>query len=168
MGRWLRFCSVTFSWNSSYSPQEWGCCFLNHEVWYSSLVQGLQYLFWGLMFSQQYSYMLPPNEMGIRWPAHLFLLLSQWFSYCKCSSNRLPLVFITLLEEVIERTWPPVDPRTGHRQSEASHPSPVLGMYVLPTVLALGATSSMQPWESNVLLRPSGLCMWLNPIKAST
>ena len=32
--------------------------------------------------------------------------------------------------------------------------SPVLGMYVLPTVPTMGAAPRMQPWESNVVLRP--------------
>lgn len=42
--------------------------------------------------------------------------------------------------------------------------SPVLGMYILPTMPALGAILRMQPWESNVALKPFGL----NLLKAST
>lgn len=45
----------------------------------------------------------------------------------------------SLLEEVIERLWPPVDLRAGPRQSEAPHPLPVLGMCVVSTVLIAGA-----------------------------
>lgn len=45
---------------------------------------------------------------------------------------------------------------------------PVLGMYVLHTVPVLGVASRMQRWENNVLLKPTGLYMWLNPIEAST
>ena len=45
-------------------------------------------------------------------------------------------------------------------------PCPVLGMYILPIVLTLGATSRTQLWDMNGW-RPSGLYTWLNPIKAS-
>ena len=38
-------------------------------------------------------------------------------------------------------------------------------MYVLPIVPILDATSGTQPWDRNVL-RPSGLYLWLNPVKA--
>lgn len=44
---------------------------------------------------------------------------------------------------------------------------PILGMYILLTIPTLGAISRMQPWETNVLLRPSELCTWLNHLKAS-
>lgn len=37
------------------------------------------------------------------------------------------------------------------RQSETPHPQPGLWMYVLPAIAALGATSRMQSWESNVV-----------------
>lgn len=44
--------------------------------------------------------------------------------------------------------------------------STVLGMYIPITVPIPGALSWMQPWGSNVLLRPSGLYTWLNAVKA--
>ena len=44
-----------------------------------------------------------------------------------------------------------------------SHPSCVLGMYMLPTIPIV----ETQPWESKVLLRSPGLCPWLNPVTAS-
>lgn len=43
-----------------------------------------------------------------------------------------------------------VDLRAGPRKSEAPHP--LLGMYILPTV-----PTRMTPWETKVLLRPTGL-----------
>lgn len=43
----------------------------------------------------------------------------------------------------------------------------VLEMCIVPTVLALGAVSRKQPWESDVLLRPFGWYTWLNFVKAS-
>lgn len=46
--------------------------------------------------------MLPPNGLDIKWPAHLFLLLSQWFPSSKYSSNRLALVLIILINS---RIW---------------------------------------------------------------
>ena len=46
--------------------------------------------------------MLPPNGLDIKWPAHLFLLLSQWFPSSKYSTNRLALVLITLINS---RIW---------------------------------------------------------------
>lgn len=60
-----------------------------------------------------------------------------------------------------------LNPQTGPGHLEDS-PSPTLvfEMYVLPIVPILDATSGTQPWERNVLLRPSGLYLWLNPVKA--
>lgn len=69
----------------------------------------------------------------------------------------------SLLTEVINRTRLLVDTRVGSGQLEAPHPC--LGMYILPTIPIQGAISSMQPWNSRVLLRPPGLGIWLNPIK---
>ena len=43
----------------------------------------------------------------------------------------------------------------------------VLGIYIPPIVSIVGAVSRIRSWESNVLLRPSGLATWLNPSKAS-
>lgn len=57
--------------------------------------------------------------------------------------------------------------RLGTGNERLLTPSPVLGMYILPTVSALGTTLKMQPWESIVLLRTCGWYMWLNPTKAS-
>lgn len=37
-----------------------------------------------------------------------------------------------------------------------------------PTLPIWGTVSRMYPWESRVLLRTLGLCMWLQPFKAST
>ena len=59
------------------------------------------------------------------------------------------------------------DMAAGPRHSEAPHPLSILEIYVLLTIPIVGATSRMQPWESKVLLRPSGLNIWLNPVKAS-
>lgn len=44
-------------------------------------------------------------------------------------------------------------------------PSLVLGMYILSTIPILAPR--MHPWESNVLLKPPGLYLWLNSVKAS-
>lgn len=43
-------------------------------------------------------------------------------------------------------------------------PSPALGC-ILPTVATVEAVARMQPSESNVSLRPSGLDMWLTPFR---
>ena len=64
-------------------------------------------------------------------------------------------------------SWPPVGLWAGPGQSVC-----------LPSLLSLKCTfgpsfpqwepfSRKQPWESNVLLRPSGQCMWLNLVKPS-
>lgn len=45
--------------------------------------------------------------------------------------------------------------------------SSALGMYGLTPILTVEAVWRPQPWEREVLLRASELCMWLNPIKAS-
>lgn len=42
----------------------------------------------------------------------------------------------------------------------------ILEICVLPAFPALKAASRTQPWETNVLLRPSAWNMWLNPVKA--
>lgn len=44
-----------------------------------------------------------------------------------------------LLEEVIERMRPLINPLTGHEQLEAPHPHPNLGPFILPTIPILGA-----------------------------
>lgn len=55
--------------------------------------------------------------------------------------------------------------RAETRQSGAPHLSPIFGMYLLPTTLTSGVISRMQPLETNVLLRPSGLDIWLKPLQ---
>lgn len=53
-------------------------------------------------------------------------------------------------------------------QSEAPQPSPVLGMHTLPTIPTAGAIiKDAGLKEQCVVQAPSGLCRWLNPIKAS-
>ena len=47
-------------------------------------------------------------------------------------------------------------------------PAPALGMYSLPSISTVGALFRRQPWESAVVLRPSGKCPWANPVKAAT
>lgn len=62
-----------------------------------------------------------------------------------------------MLEESIERRWPPVDPRAGPWESEAP-PSLLCPWNVLSTHHPIvGGLSRTQPWESTVVLRPSGL-----------
>lgn len=85
--------------------------------------------------------------MGITWEcmaaspllsAALVLMMQTEFTQFK--DNGSPL------EEVIERVCLPGDPRAGPRQSEAPRPpSPVLALYVLPTVPTEGAVPRMQP-----------------------
>lgn len=60
-------------------------------------------------------------------------------------------------------TWTNLDNHT----TEGSLTRLLLLEYMFSTVLTVGAVLRMQPWESKVLLRPSGLYMWLNPIKTS-
>lgn len=55
---------------------------------------------------------------------------------------------------IMERKWPSVDPWAGPGESEPLCPLPVLGIYIPPTISTLEAASTMQPRESNVLLRP--------------
>ena len=101
----------------------------------------------------------------------------QW---CPCDLQVLALLHLLsiqiksfvegMLEEVTERTWLPVDTRAEAGESDNGRfltPSLVLGMHILLTVPTVGAIPRTQPWESNVLLRPSGLNMWLNPVKGS-
>lgn len=47
-------------------------------------------------------------------------------------------------------------------------PPPVLEVYILSTVPRVELFSRIRPSECKVLLRPSGLIMWLNPVKSST
>lgn len=58
------------------------------------------------------------------------------------------------------------DLQAGPRQLETPHPSPVLGICILPPIPAWGAISRMQPWESdwdsNVWLTPFEQYMCLN------
>ena len=68
-----------------------------------------------------------------------------------------------MLEEVLERTWVLVN----HGNWKLLSPTSVLGMHILSIIHTVGFVSRMQPWESNVLLRPSGWCMWLIPAQAS-
>lgn len=58
----------------------------------------------------------------------------------------------------VAATWPV----SWTRQSKAPHPSTVLGIYALPTVPTVGAI-----FKDIVVLRPSALCTWLNPVKDS-
>lgn len=59
----------------------------------------------------------------------------------------------TLLEEVMEKMWPPVDPWAGPGPLEARHPSLDIGMYALPMVPSLGAISRTQPlWPMGTIL----------------
>ena len=75
---------------------------------------------------------------------------------------------VKLLEEIIKRTWSPTDLWAGLRHLGAPQPPPC-SWSVHPAICSYDGNCSkdVQPWESNVLLRPSRLYMWLNPIKAS-
>ena len=55
----------------------------------------------------------------------------------------------------------------GHRQSDARHPHLCPWNVWLLAFLLPELSKDTQPWDSNVLLRPFGLCTWLNPVKAS-
>lgn len=77
---------------------------------------------------------------------------------------------IQLLRKVIRKMWPPAE----HEQDPSNGrlliiPLSVLEMWIL---LAFPAPRSCpkwtQPWESDVMLRPPGLCGRLSPVKAST
>lgn len=61
--------------------------------------------------------------------------------------------------------WP--DPAAGPAPSEAPYPTPVLGMCHLLTISQPEPFLRTEPRKSHVLLRPSGRCMWLNPVKVS-
>ena len=73
-----------------------------------------------------------------------------------------------LLEEVAGRMWPPAEPQTGPRQSEAPHLLPWPGMYEPATIPIVGTIFKDRARESNVLLGPYGLYDELNPVKSST
>lgn len=64
-----------------------------------------------------------------------------------------------MLDEVIENTWPLVDPGPGPGQSPTPYPSSVLEIYIqlFCTVPTMEEISRTKPQEHNVLLRPSGL-----------
>lgn len=56
-----------------------------------------------------------------------------WIQFQTC-------INFSLLDEVMERVWPPVDPGAGPGKQEAPHPLPFLGMYsplTVPTVEAI-------------------------------
>lgn len=58
---------------------------------------------------------------------------------------------ITVLEEVIEKMWPPADQRTGPDSRRLLTPSPVLGMHLPPLVFISRAISKKQSWQSSVV-----------------
>ena len=72
-----------------------------------------------------------------------------------------------LLEEVMENLWLLIDSWAKSGPEEVPESLSLLGIYVLPTIPTLATFSRMQPWDGKVLLRQSGLNMWLNPVKAS-
>ena len=89
-----------------------------------------------------------------------------WFNWpTNVRSLRLSIQIIgTILEEVMERMWPTTltHELDSGNQRLLTHYS-VLRMYVTCTVPTAKAVF-MQPWVSNVLLRPFRWYTWLNPI----
>lgn len=77
------------------------------------------------------------------------------------------ILSITSLDEVFKRMWPPVNPQAGPRWWSLSPPFLCLECRVHPPYSQLDPFSRMQAWESNELLRPSGLNMWLDQAKVS-
>ena len=69
------------------------------------------------------------------------------------------------LKEVIKRTWLPVDPWAGPRQSEVPHPLPA-PWNACSALCSHSGSCSKDAALSKVLLRPSGQYTWLNPVKA--
>ena len=73
-----------------------------------------------------------------------------------------------MLEEVSKNTttrWP--ISRTLPMDGRLLSSSPVLRMYTLPIIPAAVAVLRAEPWEGKVLLKPSVLCIWLNPVEIS-
>lgn len=71
---------------------------------------------------------------------------------------------IRTMLEVIERTWPQVVRATGDSLSLPPIPIPRIPHPTIPTLAAISRT---QPWESNVLFRPSERYTWVSPVKGS-
>lgn len=67
------------------------------------------------------------------------------------------------MEEVIERTRPPIDLKVGPMQLEVPHPIPLSLECTFCPLFTLGVV-----FKVNVVVWPSGWYMWLNPSKVST
>lgn len=90
--------------------------------------------------------------------------LRQWRAIYKDKvsvSEPWPFFSARVLEEVIERMWPVVDPKAGPGQSEGPHSASFLGMQAPP---ALGVTSRKRAWEQCVVETIWMDCVWLHPM----
>lgn len=72
-----------------------------------------------------------------------------------------------LLELVIERMWPLVDPRVGRGSRRLPHLLPAPGINACTRFSQREPFSGTPPWEHKAWWGPSGLNAWLNPAKAS-
>lgn len=97
----------------------------------------------------------------------------QEFLFSELSLNRDPWIGVNILtlgaywRRSWRGMWLTVNPGAGPGQSEASHTLPYPQNFLWPTILTARAVSRMQPWESNVLLRPSGHIQVTDPVYAS-
>lgn len=115
-------------------------------------------------------YLLPVQQVAAKWaisiPVKLFAdhsgILQKKGTGKILRASRRGVV----LEEVIERTWLPVDLHGGPGQFEASQPLLCPWNVCLPTIPMLEALLKILSWEGNMFLAPSGLNAGLNPVKA--
>lgn len=90
---------------------------------------------------------------------------SMWMSWASSLLDDLRGAW-PVLGDVIKRTWTWIDPPAGLGNQRLLSPSLVLGIYTLPTVPLGRDVSRTQPWESQLVLGPGGLNMWLNQLRA--
>lgn len=104
-----------------------------------------------LLYGQSYPFLQPLITSGkplIQFMS-CFALLRMWSKHIQLLYMFIQIQFIQiqLLEEDIERMWPPVDLWAERRQLDTPYPSPVLEMRFLPIISMLAANSRTQPWD---------------------
>lgn len=94
------------------------------------------------------------------------LLLASRYCTLSISLTFTPsYVNTSILEEVIKKMWPPVDPKVGSGQSSLPL-SLECGFHLASPLPEVSARTL--PWDSNVVLRPPAWYPWLNLVKSAT
>ena len=147
-------------------------------------VVGVLYMFWILTLYHRYALQIFPPLPQVTFSSqcafcltdlsHLAWQSALWGHWQHLSCSLLYSPSVWLLEEVMERTWPLDDQTAGPSNWRLLTPPPPWPPLppswectFCPPFPQWELVSRRQPWQSKVLLRPSGQCTWLNPFKAS-